>query len=78
MDDHSLSRLTRHLVFDDRQMQMERELSKENVVHGYHIYKEVWRPVIGKKKNTYCLGSTQICHESMRLMGGVCSTTKCA
>ena len=47
--DHAPSRWTRHLVFDNRQMQMETEVTKESVVCGHHTYKEVWQPVIGIK-----------------------------
>ena len=35
-------------MFDNRQMQMEREVTKESVVRDHHIYKEVWQPVIGQ------------------------------
>ena len=40
----------RPLVFDDQQIQMERELTKESVVRGHNIYKEVWQPKIGIKR----------------------------
>ena len=27
---------------------MEREVIEESVVHGHHVYREAWRPVIGE------------------------------
>ena len=48
--DHATSRLTWHLMFNDRQMQMEMEVTKESVACSHHVYKEVWWPVIGIKR----------------------------
>ena len=47
------------------------ELTKESVVLGHHVYKEVWRPVVGIKRLLSRVYAEIIQEESMCLIGRV-------